>query len=305
MSEVLPPSAITSRKLPTLEGLEKASVSVRSALGELVQRGDLLGATSFGSFASDDGELSPTRVSDLDWLIVFKDTVRMLNNEHFGNLLDELSTDHIPFHNPILSAENIRNGNHMISSLLYGIEKSPTRVVIGKDPLTIFQENGVRPWDRKLVSKMFSTLPRYFIEDACIMSSRKQITPDQLAPTLQSSMMYFRDIYRTMFVLRALAEDSNSPLPPSFEGYAVLYRNKVSRECLERGMAMHAFQLEYRERINLLLEAFSRTGNISLVQQYGEWLAKQKSLIASAAEFCQENINLFYSESSKSSSAPN
>ncbi len=297
MSEILQPSAIVSEKLPTLKALEDASLEVRTMLEDLAKHGDLVSASSFGSFAADDGELTRTRVSDLDWIMIFADTNCMHNNSIFGQCLDSLAAKHVPFHNPVLSLENVKRKNHMIGSLLYGIERSPKRLIIGQDPVQLFAQNGVFPHDRSIAAKTFSTLPRYLLEHTCVATSRRQMEADHIAPVLQSAIMYFRDVYRTMFVLQILKEDPHSPLLPSFDGYALLHRNIVDKDCIEIGMGLHAFQLEYRDRITLLLEEYERTGNTELVRNYGEWLKTQKGILANSAKFCQENMNRFYDAS--------
>lgn len=273
---ILSTQEFEKKTYPTLDDLHNVIKEIITVLDELTTEGILLGASSYGSFFHPKG--NPNFLSDIDWIIIFKNFSQLLQNKLFQELLNNLREKNIPFYNPILSQESIQLDNHIISPILHGIKQSTKRKIHGIDPVDIFLQYGVRKNDFNIIWKLFSTFTRYFHE--IIVLHNKSSLNDHIQ-LLQLSLGFYHDTFRSMIVAICDKEDFETEL--NYEIYMQKFLHKINDDILEIGLEIEHFKNNYLDHVQ----------NYSSVLVYEKFLIQNHSLPHKIAKFSLENISYF------------
>lgn len=288
MTRILTRRELEEKKYPSSEDLKTADNKIRSVLTDLKDKGTIIGSTSYGSFY--DRHKRTDIASDIDWMVIFSSLEQMMESEEFADLLVFLNELNVPFYNPIISIENIESGNHIIAPILHCIRINTGRVIIGKDPVDIFKENGVTSKNIRIISRLFASYTRYFYEEVTKYPLAKK-NDEVLVRLLQLAINFFGETYRTMITLK---EDTESRLDStiSYENYAEYYALEIDENIIKMGFEVIAFMIKYKEMINVVLSSRSTK---EVLDEYDNFLRRHKYLVDVAARFCRENINHFRS----------
>lgn len=293
MTRIFTPEELIQSHFPeSVEKIRNSGHEVNRILEISQSKGDIIGATSYGSLYGQNTSL--TRTSDIDWLIVFQSIEAIFSSEELKHIIRVLNTAHIGFSSPVLSLESIESNTHLIGPIQMGIRNNIHRVIIGRDPIDILAEKQVHPNNIRIIDSMFSSYPRYFYESIFTqLSNVKDV--ESLAVMMQKAVDYFTDMYRTMIVLGPV-DGTSSPIL-SYGMYKINYSQKIGEKALAAGEHLHSFINQYKSLVEdvmseLLLEESAKKKQ-ELVDQYKVFLIENVKILINAIIFCQKNIEYF------------
>jgi len=296
--KILFPKEIKNKAYPQnpLE-IHRTSRKVEEIIYQTFAVGEVISASSYGSayFNHSKGRKFSI-VSDIDWLIVFRDVKTMLESDYLRQVFQQFNESHIPFNSPILSIENIKCGNHLIAPLLAGVRIAANRVIVGEDPLRLFSHYGIRADDNRVISSIFSSFLRYFFE-LSLGNYESQSSPEKLVGQLQRAIDYFQETYRTMVVV-------SNPMPQKidYQAYETLLAEKIDKETLTMGLSIDQFIRKYKRMITAVIHdrnGIESEGELKdLIAGYNDFLKNNYGVIKKAVLFCQENIKYYYNSKS-------
>jgi hypothetical protein len=243
----------------------------------------------YGSFAS---KVNFGEASDLDWIIIFESIEAMFDSIEFAEVQCLLREAHIPFTSPVISIPDIENEKHLIGPLIYGIRQTVNRIIIARDPVELFDEYGYN--NIAILSHMFASYPRYFFELVVSQYRLCQKNEEILSALLQMSVDYTVDTCRSMVAIRAEAEDRVFDL--TFDNYRALYQKDIKEEDMVIGNSIFEFLSEYKKWLSEVIAVLKKGSDKEregIIQEYANFLGRNKDLIIKSIHFCRANIDYF------------
>lgn len=269
--KIFSPNEYHQNKQPSENDFDSAIELSSEVLNELYNCQDIVGATLYGSCVGD--RQNWTIASDIDWLIIFSSLEQQLECNDLLKISVHFQSLNIPFNSPITNINSIERGYHNIGPLLFGIRSTPKRIVIGQDPVQVFNRYGFVS-TREYLERALANTSRFFFENV----STIDLSSDGLTKRIQLSIDYFDDIFRSMIILFANTNSIDSPIFNT-EYYVDSFSSLISEECIEIVKTVAAFKSEYRSILS------SNSSN----EYYEEFLRDNISLVFLIARFCLMN----------------
>lgn len=282
------PKQLLHGEVPTVSTIRGLPFLIQDALEAMLNAGEIVGATSFGSLFVPEAPV--TCASDIDWFIIFSETRHMLESQHWRVLQGELSRRHVQFYTASLAMEHVRTGNHTLCSLLHGVKQADQRLITGKDPLEIVRMHGGTQNSVERTLQLFSSFTRFFFENYVNLYDLHN-TYDGAVRLLTEMVSLWKDIIASMIVA-TLPEDG--ALPVRWSVYEQLYAHRFSRDVLAGGACVAKFLEDVRER----MERYDQLRNSGAAlqpfcEEHAAFLAKSLELIPMAAHFAEVNISMY------------
>lgn len=274
--KILSPKEYETDHYPTMEDLHNAIDYISNNLEDLVKNGDVIGATSCGSFFFP--EKQSNILSDIDWIIVFSSLEKQLSSTKFQGILSYFQEKNIPFFNPVLSIEAIENKNHIIAPIMHGIRQATERIIQGEDLVILLESHGVKKNDIEIISRLFSTFTRYFFE-YLFYNNEKNV--NDIVKNIQTGLGFYTDTYRTMLVLQCQPDDFATTL--DMVTYLNKYKQYLSPESISFVEEIERFKSIYKSMI------FKKVP----LGEYVDFINECRGLAFKIAMFCKENILIF------------
>lgn len=288
MPVIYTPEQLRKKTIPNIQALHAAPLLIKDALEAMLQAGDIIGATSYGSLFQENAVISCA--SDVDWLLIFSSTEAMQRSTLWRVLQQELHRQSIHFYVPALALANIRSGNHTLCSLLHGIRRTPRRLVTGTDPVEIFARYGAYQDSPLTTLQLFASFTRFFFEKYAHVYDR-DLSSAAIAELLNDAISIWKDVLACMLV-RCIPR--HETVAVSWDIYEQLYRDQIPRASMEAGATVASFIQEVRE--TMLVYDRLRCEDQPLddfIEDYRVFLDESRNVITAAALFAEANIALY------------
>ena len=282
------PEQLSEEQVPTVSAIRSAPLLIKDALRSMLHAGEILGATSYGSVFQQEAPV--TCASDIDWLIIFKDTPTMFHSQRWRTLLLELERENIHFYVPAISLEHIRTGNHTICSLLHGIRQAQKRIITGEDPLHIMERCGASQNAVPQTLQLFASFTRFFFE-AYAQVFKLHNTSDEHIRVLNDAISVWKDVMACMIV-RCIPPDQT--LPVRWSVYQQLYKDLLPQEVMFAGRRMANFLENVRARMDTYDRLRHTGGDLDAYdQKHEQFLEESVDIVPAVATFAEANIALY------------
>lgn len=279
---------LLDQQVPHVVTMREAIPYIQECFQAMVKKGEVIGASSYGSFFQDSRR--QTCASDIDWIVIFRDPYAMLYSKTWRELTCFLEQKNIHFHIPALSLDQVRIGNHTICSLLHGIRSSSLRCITGIDPLKIFEDFGSFPNTFATTLQLFGSFPRFFFEEYAHTFS-ENLDEATLVSLLSQAVSVWKDILSTLLVAD-LPHGETTVI--SWTAFEKSFAAEFPSKSMSLGREVAVFLAEYEETIEEYEKVRLSGGPLEgFIEDYRIWMLEWKSLIPAVALFSETAIRYY------------